>query len=135
MFAVAQISKLLLVYQDTYYIGMSPLVYTYITSFLYTFINELHLMPIMVLAAKMSPKAVEASFYAFILAIINTGYLISYNLGGILTYGLGITATEFGNLGVLVIIATAFPLVTLFFLLAIPGKFDVNKEIEMHFAR
>ena len=60
---------------------------------MFTFVNELHLMPLMILACKMCPKQVEASFYAFVLAVINLGYLVSYQLGGIITYSLGITAT------------------------------------------
>lgn len=112
---------------------MSPLVYTYINQFMYTVINELHLMPIMVLACKMSPKSVEASFYAFVLAVINLGYLVSYQLGGLLTYSLGITANNFSHLWILIVIATAFPVVTLLFLLLIPSKFDVNDEIEKYF--
>jgi hypothetical protein len=62
-------------------------------------------MPLMVLAAKMCPKQVEASFYAFVLAVINLGYLISYQLGGLLTYGLNITANQFTNLWILIIIS------------------------------
>ena len=86
-------------------------------------------MPIMVLACKMSPKSVEASFYAFVLAVINAGYLVSYQMGGLLTFALGITATNFTNLWILIVIATLYPLLTLFFLLLIPSKFDVNEEI------
>jgi hypothetical protein len=81
----------------------------------------------------MSPKSVEASFYAFILAIINLGYLVSYQMGGLLTWSLSITATDFQNLWILIVIATIFPLATLFFLLLIPSKFDVNEEIEKYF--
>ncbi|CDW88633.1 UNKNOWN [Stylonychia lemnae] len=132
-FAAVQISKMLLIEQYTHYIGLSPLVYNYIIQFLYTIINELHLMPIMVLAVKMSPKQVEASFYQFIMAVINLGYLISYQLGGLLTWALGITAHNFQNLWILIVIATAFPVVTLLFMLLIPSKFDVNEEIEIYF--
>lgn len=113
--------------------GISPIVYAYITQWMYTFVNELHLMPIMVLACKMSPKSVEASFYAFILAVINLGYLLSYQLGGLLTYSLGITATDFTNLWILIVIATVFPLVTLLFLLMLPNEYDVNEEIDKYF--
>jgi hypothetical protein len=35
-------------------------------------------MPLMVLAVEMCPRDVEATFYSFVLAIINAGYLISY---------------------------------------------------------
>ena len=113
LFAFAQLSKLLLTQHLTEsYLGLSPLVYTYLTQLLYTFVNELHLMPLMVLACKMCPKSVEASFYAFVLAVINLGYLVSYQLGGLLTYGLGITATDFRNLWILVLLSAIFPLLT-----------------------
>jgi hypothetical protein len=78
-FAITQSSKLIVVLDLTESIfGIEPATYTYITSWCYSFVNELHLMPLMVLACKMCPKSVEASFYAFVLAIINAGYLISY---------------------------------------------------------
>jgi sulfite exporter TauE/SafE len=112
---------------------MSPLVFNYVSQLFYTFVNELHLMPLMVLAAKMCPKQVEASFYAFVLAVINLGYLVSYQLGGILTYSLGITATKFSNMWILVVLASVFPLVTQVLLLCLPEKYDVNEEISKYF--
>jgi hypothetical protein len=111
-FSLASLSKLMVTQQVTYDVGLSPIAFTYISQLFYTFVNELHLMPLMVLAAKMCPKQVEASFYAFVLAVINLGYLVSYQLGGILTYSLGITATNFKNLWILVILASVFPLLT-----------------------
>ncbi len=87
----------------------------------------------MVLAAKMCPKQVEASFYAFVLAVINLGYLISYQLGGLLTYGLNITAIQFTNLWILIIISAVFPLLTQILLVCLPEKYDVNEEIAKYF--
>jgi hypothetical protein len=99
----------------------------------YTFVNELHLMPLMVLACKMCPKQVEASFYAFVLAVINLGYLVSYQLGGLLTYSLGITAYKFDNLWILVVLSAVFPLATQVLLVCLPEKYDVNEEIAKYF--
>lgn len=87
----------------------------------------------MVLACKMCPKQVEASFYAFVLAVINLGYLVSYQFGGLLTYSLGITATNFSNLWILVLLSALFPLATQVFLLFLPEKYDVNEEISKYF--
>ena len=56
----------------------TPLHFSYTLSFLYSFSNALHLMPISVLAVRLCPKDVETTFYSFQLAIINAGYLISY---------------------------------------------------------
>ena len=102
---------------------------------MFTLVNELHLMPLMVLACKMCPKQVEASFYAFVLAVINLGYLVSYQLGGILTYSLGITATQFERLWILVVLSAIFPLLTQILLLCLPEKYDVNVEITKYFQK
>ena len=102
---------------------------------MFTLVNELHLMPLMVLACKMCPKQVEASFYAFVLAVINLGYLVSYQLGGILTYSLGITATQFERLWILVVLSAIFPLLTQILLLCLPEKYDVNEEITKYFQK
>lgn len=83
----------------------------------------------------MCPKQVEASFYAFVLAVINLGYLVSYQLGGILTYSLGITATQFERLWILVVLSAIFPLLTQILLLCLPEKYDVNEEITKYFQK
>ena len=57
-------------------------------------VNELRIMPLMVLAAKMCPKNVETTFYALVLAIINLGYLVSYWVGGILSVWLGMSSKD-----------------------------------------
>ena len=67
----------------------------------------------MVLACDMCPKSVEATFYSFVLALINLGYLISYQLGGTLSYSLGITINNFSGLNTLIIIAAVYPILSL----------------------
>ena len=101
--------------------------------------NELHLMPLMILACQMCPKQVEATFYALVLAIINLGYLISYWIGGFLTIWLNIgssksshsgtlSADDFNNFWVLILIASLWPVCTLLFLLVLPkeSKLGIN---------
>ena len=46
---------------------------------------------------------------------------------------LGITADNFDNLWILIVIASAFPMITLIFVIVIPSNFDVNEEIEKYF--
>ena len=57
---------------------INPLNFSYFLSCAYALANSIHRMPIMVLACKLCPKDVEATFYSFQLAVINLGYLISY---------------------------------------------------------
>lgn len=105
-------------------------IFTYVTSWLYTFINEIHLMPIMVLACDMCPKSVEATFYSFILALINLAYLISYDAGGLLSSSLHITNTNFDNISVLISIASIYPLLSLPLLFClVPSQQEMNHSI------
>lgn len=94
----------------------------------YSLSNELHLMPLMMIACQMSPKGIEATFYALVLAVINAGYLISYWVGGLLAISLGITGEvgSFGNLPFLVTFATVFPLVALALLLILPKDYETK---------
>jgi hypothetical protein len=70
----------------------------------------------------MCPKGIEATFYAFVTAVINLGYLMSYWFGGILTYWLHITSTDFDKLWILITISSIFPIVTLIFLTILPKE-------------
>ncbi len=99
----------------------------------YGLINELHLMPLMIIACQMCPKNIEATFYALVLAVINAGYLISYWLGGLLTFAFGISGQpgSFGNLWKLILISCILPLFSLFVLLWLPKENEIGlKGIE-----
>jgi len=111
---------------------MSTITFTYIISWVYNFINALHLMPIMVLACDMCPTGIEATFYSFVLALTNVGYLLSYDFGGILTFRLGITSRNFDNLSFLIIIASLFPLTSLPLLFClVPSQEEFLKQLEL----
>ena len=85
-------------------------------------VNELRIMPLMVLAAKMCPKNVETTFYALVLAIINLGYLVSYWVGGILSIWLGMSSKDedFTNFWVLILISSGWSVSTLVYLACLP---------------
>lgn len=97
-----------------------------VNTFFYSSINELHLMPLMVMACYMCPKDVETTFYALVLAVINAGYLISYWSGGLFTLWLGISATDFSNFWILILISSIWPLVTLFYLIVLPKENELG---------
>ena len=104
--------------------------YSYLVSTLYSFNNALHLMPIMVLACDMCPTDVEATFYSFVLALINISYLISYDFGGILTSKLGITNSNFDNISTLITIASIYPLLSVPFIIClVPNKQSFNNKL------
>ena len=90
-------------------------------------------MPLMILAAKLCPKNVETTFYAFVLAVIDFGYLLSYWLGGLLTLWLQINSNDFENFWILILISCMWPLFSLLFLLILPtdigqGTSDQSKR-------
>ena len=101
---------------------MSAKTFSIGNQFAYALVNELHIMPLMVLAAKMCPKKVETTFYALVLAIINLGYLISYWVGGFLTVWLGMESEDFTNFWILILISSCWPLVTLLYLFCLPER-------------
>jgi len=111
--------------------GISDKAMAIISNIFNSFLGEVHLMPIMVLACRICPKHVEASVYSFIMTSINVSYLISYQLGGLFTWALGITATDFTNLWALVLISILFPLFFLPFLACTPISIDLNKDIKI----
>ena len=92
---------------------MPPFYFACLTSWIYAFTNALHLLPVLVLACELCPKSVEATFYSFVMALINLGYIISYNLGGSLMRWLGIKQDDYSNIDILIIMASVYPLLTL----------------------
>jgi hypothetical protein len=76
----------------------------YIANFFYSITNEIHLMPLMILACKISPKDIEGTVYAFIMGLINLGYLISYIGGGAMSHAMGLSDKNFDNLWIMVLI-------------------------------
>ena len=135
-YSLVQGSNLILVAQKTEQLtGLSATHFSETNSFLYSFVSELHLMPLMVLACQMCPSHVETTFYALVLAVINLGYLISYWIGGLLTLWLHISSTDFSNFWVLIVISSVWPLVTLLYLMILPkesrlGLRNVQQRLE-----
>lgn len=73
-------------------------------SLILSVIGQIAYMPILILAARLCPPGVEATLFALLMSISNLAGLISHQLGGILTYYLGITETNFDQLWLLVMI-------------------------------
>lgn len=65
-------------------------------------------MPLLVLACRMCPKNIEGTMYALLMSTLNFGSIISLQLGGVLTYFLGISDTNFDNLWLLVVLTQFF---------------------------
>ena len=61
----------------------------------------------------MCPQNIEATLYATLISTINMGKVISNYFGGLVLDGLGISATNFDNLWIAIIIANTFTLIPL----------------------
>ena len=120
--------KLVIVFEINEEIGISNKVFYIISDWLYSFANEIHLMPIMIVACRICPKKVEATVFEFIMSIVNLGYLVSYQSGGFLADMLGITIEDFSNLWIQVLISSLFPLVVLSAIFIIPSDFSERVE-------
>ena len=91
--------------------------------------NEIHLMANIINAVRICPKNVEATVFEVIMGIINLGYLVSYESGGLISSKLNITATNFDNLYIQILIASIFPLIALISIVFVPNNlFNLKKE-------
>jgi folate/biopterin transporter len=82
---------------------------------------EIAYMPVLVLAARLCPPGVEATFFALLMSIVNLGGLVSHELGAVLIHQLGITETNFDAMWLLVVIANLSHLLPLPFLSWLPA--------------
>jgi folate/biopterin transporter len=85
-----------------------------------TVMGQIAYMPVLVLAARLCPPGVEATFFALLMSIVNLAGLVSHELGAVLMYQLGITETNFNAMWLLVLIANLSHLLPLPFLRWLP---------------
>lgn len=99
-------------------------------SLILTVMGEIAFMPVLVLAARLCPAGVEATLFALLMSIFNLAGFCSRELGAGLTYGLGITETDFTNLWLLVLITNLSTLLPLPFLGWLPADSAQEGEAE-----
>jgi hypothetical protein len=84
-------------------------------------------MPVLVLATKLCPPGIEATFFALIMSVFNLGGTVSYWLGSIMMKWLGITEHQFDSLWLLIIITNCSSLIPIFFIKWLPnGTIDID---------
>ena len=112
-------TQLLLVSGYNRELGISDELFALTDSAVLTVLGEISFLPVLVLAAKICPKGVEATLFASLMSLFNFGGVTSQFLGAGLTEKLGVTADNFDNLFELVTICnftTLLPLVAIGFL-------------------
>lgn len=80
----------------------------------------IHLMPLMVLAAKVCPKDLEATLFALLMGLSNFGSVVGLYNGGALLHVYGVDQPDFNNLSVFVFTRTLLFLVPILFLGLLP---------------
>ncbi|MEN9219439.1 MAG: folate/biopterin family MFS transporter [Thermostichales cyanobacterium BF4_bins_65] len=83
--------------------------------------GQIAFMPILVLAAKLCPEGIEATFFALLMSIFNLAGALSHELGALLMAWLGVTQQDFHALPTLVVITNLSTLLPLPFLHWLPG--------------
>merc|ERR1712174_154560 len=78
-----------------------------------TILGELAFLPTLVLAARICPPGVEAVLFATLMSIYNAAGTVGTEVGAALTKLLGVTESNFDNLGLLTIICNISSLVPL----------------------
>jgi len=111
--AVLGMSVLLLVTHANRALGIDDYWFSLGDNLILSAIGEIALMPILVLAARLCPAGIEATFFALIMSIFNLAGFLSQELGGLLTALFGVTENNFDRLWLLVIctnLSTLLPL-------------------------
>ncbi|MEA5621897.1 folate/biopterin family MFS transporter [Nostoc sp. UHCC 0251] len=105
-------------------------------SLILTVMGKIAFMPVMVLAARLCPSGVEATLFALLMSVFNSAGTVSHAFGALITYWLGITATNFESLWLLVVItnlSTLLPLPFINWLPAAEEQTETSKDEEQPF--
>lgn len=96
-------------------------------------LGEFAFLPILVLAAKICPPGVEAVLFATLMSIFNGASTVGTEVGALLTKQLGVTESNFDNLGMLNIIcnlSSLYPLIFIGLLDGIGSKSESDIELQ-----
>lgn len=119
--AVLGMTMLLLVTHANRSLGIDDRWFSLGDSLVLTVMGQIAYMPVLVLAARLCPPGVEATFFALLMSVSNLSNLLSYELGAGLTHLMGISESNFDNLPLLVIITNVSTLLPLPFLNWLPA--------------
>jgi folate/biopterin transporter len=97
-------------------------------SLVLTVMGQIAFMPVLVLAAKLCPPGVEATFFALLMSVNNLASLVSYELGAGLMHLMGISENNFDNLWLLVLLTNLSTILPLPFIKWLPGENNQKRE-------
>jgi hypothetical protein len=125
--------QLLLVTHTNRLIGIPDTWFIFGDDVVLTVLGQIAFLPTLALAARLCPPGVEAVLFAFLMSLFNGASTIGTEIGAALTKILGITESNFDNLGILTIvcnISSLYPLLFIGLLNGIGAKSDADLEAE-----
>jgi folate/biopterin transporter len=122
------LTTLLLVTHANRALGIDDRWFSLGDSLILTVMGQIAFMPVLVLAARLCPKGVEATLFALLMSVVNVSGVLSHELGALLTYWLGVTETNFDKLWLLVLITNLSTLLPLPLLNWLPSADEVPME-------
>ncbi|PSC76431.1 folate-biopterin transporter chloroplastic [Micractinium conductrix] len=124
------LTQLMLVTGINRQLGLSDQLFALADTALLTVLGQVAFMPLLVLAARICPEGVEATLFATLMSLSNSGMFLGSALGSGLTAWLGVTGENFDNLALLVTLCTLSALLPLPLLRLLPADVDEAKEKE-----
>jgi len=110
------LTQLLLVTGANRALGIDDHLFVLGDSALLAAVGEVCWMPVLVYAAQVCPENIEATLFAALMSILNSGGFTGRFLGAKMTDALGVTSEDFSNLPLLVLICVALTPLPLVFL-------------------
>ncbi|MEH2042242.1 folate/biopterin family MFS transporter [Nostoc sp.] len=120
--SILGMTMLLLVTHTNRLLGIDDHWFSLGDSLILTVMGKIAFMQVMVLAARLCPSGVEATLFALLMSIYNSAGTVSHAFGALITYWLGITATNFESLWILVVITNLSTLLPLPFINWLPAE-------------
>lgn len=121
-------TQLILVYHLNTGLGIPNELFTFGDSVVLTVLGQIAFMPTLVLAARLCPPGIEGTLFATLMSVFNGAGAVGAELGALLTSALGVTESNFQNLGLLVAICNLSSLLSLPFLSLLPAESSKDGE-------
>ncbi|KAL3936601.1 MAG: hypothetical protein SGBAC_008117 [Bacillariaceae sp.] len=110
------LSSLLLITHANRSLGIPDGAFVFGDDVALSILGEIAFLPTLVLAARLCPPGVEAVLFATLMSINNGASTLGTEIGALLTKQLGVTETNFDNLGLLTVICNLSSLYPLLFI-------------------
>jgi folate/biopterin transporter len=107
------LTSLILVYHLNRAWGLDDHWFSLGDSLVLTVAGQIAFMPVLVLAARLCPPGIEATFFALLMSAFNLAGFLSQELGSLLMHALGVTESNFSHLGLLLVITNLSTLLPL----------------------